>query len=179
MCAESALYEPAWSPTEAVPSWDVANMASTISRNRSGQSLAAKIQKALFGATPLRTRGNQRFYEATHPDPRKRVLMFLCGKSSPWMETGFLCSTKKTSLAHMFHDERQHPKHTWAAASMTTKGTLSKSQCESTASPCKRNGGHAQESEIHSEVRQGVALITRTNVDVSAQDVETHYCLKS
>ena len=51
---------------------------------------------------------------------------------------------------------------------MTTKGTLSKSQCESTASPCNRNGGHAQESEIHSEVRQGVALITRTNEDMSA-----------
>ena len=90
-----------------------------------------------------------------------------------------LLDKKNESLAHMFHDERQHPRHTWAAASMTTKGTLSKSQCESTASPYKQNGGHAQESEFHIEVRQGVALITRTNVDVSAQDAETHHCLKS
>ena len=29
----------------------------------------------------------------------------------------------RTWLAHMFHDERQHPRHMWAAASVTTKGT--------------------------------------------------------
>ena len=52
----------------------------TISRNRKGQSLAAKIKKALFHATPSKLRENQRFYErhcdtlAPDPDPRKRVL---------------------------------------------------------------------------------------------------------
>ena len=45
-----------WSPTAAVPS-------RTISRNRSGQSLAAKIKIAPFLATPWKLRGNQRFYE--------------------------------------------------------------------------------------------------------------------
>ena len=59
------------------------------------------------------------------------------------------------TLAHMFHDERQHPSN--AAASMTTKGTLSKAT----------NGG--RDGKVH-EVRQGVALIT---LDVSAQDAES------
>ena len=85
----------------------------------------------------------------------------------------------RSRLAHMFHDERQHTRHTWAAASMTTKGSLSKSQWESRASPCNRIGGHAQESEIHSEVRQSVALITRTNEDMSAQDAEAYHCVES
>ena len=45
-----------------------------------GQSLAAKIKKALFHATPSKLRENQGFYEkhcdalAPDPDPRKRVL---------------------------------------------------------------------------------------------------------
>ena len=103
---------------------------------------------------------------APDPDPRKRVLMFLCGKSSPWMETGFLCSTKKKheSLAHMFHDERQHPRHTWAAASMTTKGTLSKSQCESTASPRKRNGGQSNTFWCEHSQQVYVSLMKRAFV---------------
>ena len=73
MCAESALYEPAWSPIAAVPSrhhFTQQKRSVTCSKN----------QKALFHATPSKLRENQGFYEkhcdalAPDPDPRKRVL---------------------------------------------------------------------------------------------------------
>ena len=61
--------------------------------------------------------------------------------------------TTQDARGHVWHTcsmTKDNIPNTWAAASMTTTGTLSKSQCESRASPCNRLGGHAQESEIHS-----------------------------
>ena len=116
-CAESALHEPVWSPTAAVPS-------RTISRNRGGQSLAAK--KSTIYATPLKTTRKSTFlWGHSH-------LILIHENGCWWGPHGFSPDVRTTFTDFFLSFVRRWKPHpcTWVRNNLDSVLNMSQTCCE-------------------------------------------------